>query len=244
MELTPARLADTALGTAPLVHGEVYNGLTYRSLALLQPCALTAALHAEPLAPTGEQQLPLVLQLAAAPQANQQQAAAAAAAYSQFPALHAELGQPLSMTLTVTNHGRTTSGSGSNPSGAGDGLELELEAAVACQPVRGSEQDEAAAAGGGAPQGLSAMWAGQLWSGLRLRVPPGERVSQRLGLCLLAPGLHRISLQQWQCRPAGSAAAAAQQQHEQQQKQRRGGSPGPLLNTLVAVQPCFVLATQ
>ena len=210
-------------------------------------------LAAEPLAPAGDAPggAPR-LQLTAAPegdaqqqaqQAQQQQAAAALSPYSRFPALAAPVGQPLSVTLSVTNHGRTAAAAGP--------LELQLEAAVACQPVRGSEQEEAsinaaAGAAAGAPE-LSAVWAGQLWTGLRLSVPPGATVSQRLGLCLLVPGLYRIGLQHWHCAPAGAGGtAAAQQQQQQQQQHKKGGSRAPPpapLNTMVGVQPCFVLAT-
>lgn len=269
--------ADAVLGTAPLVHGEVSKGLSYRSLALLQPCAITVHLSAEPLQPaaagTGgslgeqpQQAAAAALQLMAAPEAEQQQQLGAAA-YGRFPAFGAALGQPLCVTLSVTNHGRTVIGGGKSPrssldggsrsggsataaagAGAADALELQLDAAVACQPVRGSEQEEAAAA---ASHELSAVWAGQLWTGLRLTVPPGQTISQRLGLCLLAPGLYQISLQHWQCRTAAQAAAAAaqaagassgQQQQEQQLKKKKSSPPGPLQNTMVAVEPCFVLA--
>ena len=273
---------DAALGTAPLVHGEVFNGLSYRSLALLQPCAITVRLSAEPLQPAaagaggslGEQQqqaaaAAAALHLMAAPEAEQQQQVGAAA-YGRFPAFSAALGQPLCVTLSVTNHGRTVLGGDKSPrssldggsrsggsaaaagAGAADALELQLDAAVACQPVRGSEQEEAAAA---ASHELSAVWAGQLWTGLRLTVPPGQTISQRLGLCLLAPGLYQISLQHWQCRTAAQVAAAAaaaaqaagassgqQQQQEQQLKKKKSLPPGPLQNTMVAVEPCFVLA--
>ena len=236
-------------------------------------------LAAEPLAPAGDAPggAPR-LQLTAAPegdaqqqaqQAQQQQAAAALSPYSRFPALAAPVGQPLSVTLSVTNHGRTAAAAASSggasggepaaaPAAAGAAaaaaagpLELQLEAAVACQPVRGSEQEEAsinaaAGAAAGAPE-LSAVWAGQLWTGLRLSVPPGATVSQRLGLCLLVPGLYRIGLQHWHCAPAGAGGtAAAQQQQQQQQQHKKGGSRAPPpapLNTMVGVQPCFVLAT-
>lgn len=241
--------ADAAVGTAPLVHGEVFNGLTYRSLALLQPCALTVQLTAEPLAAGGDAAQAPALQLVPAPGADQpQQAQQAAAAYSRFPALPVSLAQPLAVTLTVTNHGRTIPGGSSaaaagatSPSSAsGEPLELQLDAALACQPVRGSEQEEAAA---GAAQELSAVWAGQLWTGLSLRVAPGQSASQRLGLCLLAPGLYRLTLQHWQCRPVGPAAAALQQAQEQRAG-RKHAPPAPLLNTMAAVEPCFVLASQ
>lgn len=276
--LLPPSKPDAALGTAPLAHGEVFAGLTYRSLALLQPCAITVRLAAEPLPPgaagsgsgstTGEQRQGPALQLLAAPEAEQQQAAAA---YSRFPAFSAALGQPLCVTLSVTNHGRTVPGAGKSPrsSTAGDGsssdapaaaaaaaeaLELHLDASVACQPVRGSEQEEAAAAA--ASHELSAVWAGQLWTGLHLVVPPGQTVTQRLGLCLLAPGLYQIGLQHWQCRTAAQVAAAAaaaqaagaggggqqQEQQQQQSKKKSRAPPGPLQNTMVAVEPCFVLA--
>ena len=272
---------DAALGTAPLAHGEVFAGLTYRSLALLQPCAITVHLAAEPLPPgaagsgstAGEQWQGPALQLLAAPEAEQQQQQQqAAAAYSRFPAFSAALGQPLCVTLSVTNHGRTVAGAGKSPrsSTTGDGsssdaptaaaaaapeaLELHLDASVACQPVRGSEQEEAAATA--ASHELSAVWAGQLWTGLHLVVPPGQTVSQRLGLCLLAPGLYQIGLQHWQCRTAAQVAAAAaaqaagaggggqqqQQQQQQQSKKKSRAPPGPLQNTMVAVEPCFVLA--
>ncbi len=263
------------------MHGEVFNGLTYRSLALLQPCAITVRLSAEPLpfgaavgsgstGPGDQQQAAAALQLMEAPEAEQQQQVAAAA-YGRFPAVSAALGQPVCVTLSVTNHGRTVPGAGKSPrsstvddgSGSGgdlsaaqaaaaaDALELHLDAAVACQPVRGSEQEEAAAAA--AIHELSAVWAGQLWTGLRLTVPPGQAVSQRLGLCLLAPGLYQIGLQHWKCRTAAQAAAAAaeansggqqqqQQQQQQSKKKKSRAPPGPLQNTMVAVQPCFVLA--
>ena len=264
------------------MHGEVFNGLTYRSLALLQPCAITVRLSAEPLpfgaaaggdstGPGEQQQAAAALQLMAAPDAEQQQQVAAAAD-GRFPAVSAALGQPLCVTLSVTNHGRTMPGASKSPrssavgdssSGGGDlsaaraaaaadALELHLEAAVACQPVRGSEQEEAAAAA--ASHELSAVWAGQLWTGLRLTVPPGQTVSQRLGLCLLAPGLYQIGLQHWQCRTAAQMAAAAaakaagassgrqQQEQQQQSKKKSRAPPGPLQNTMVAVEPCFVLA--
>ena len=284
------RPADHAVGAAPLVHGEVYNGLSYHSLAMLEPCAITVQLSAEPLQPQqpqqqqqqvqldaepsaaggegdGEQQhgggsssgappSPQALQLLAPPEADQhamqqqhlQQQQESP--YRRVPAFTAALGQPLSVTLTVTNHSRACSSNGSSSGEAaaagGGGLELQLDAAVACQPVRGSEQEEAAAAssgpgasGGAAGHELSAVWAGQLWTGLRLCVKPGQTVSQRLGLCLLAPGLYQIGLQHWQCRPA---AAGDGQQEKQQRK--KNAPPPPLVNTMVAVQPCFVLAAQ
>ena len=294
------------MGIAPLVHGEVYNGLTYRNLALLEPCALTVRLTAEPHQQQQQQQqeaqeeeeqeeeeeaessgkpaqqpVQLVSPPEASGHAEQQQHAQqqphgqqqqAQSPYARFPALAAALGQLLSVTVWVTNHGIASgsgggsaggssggdggAGAGGDASGGGSGtaagpLELQLDAALACLPVRGSEQEEAAAGGAGvapATHGdLTAVWSGQLWSSLRLTVPAGQTVSRRLGLCLLAPGLYQLSLQHWRCRPAGERAAAAAQQQQQQQQQHKKKAapappPGPLLNTMVAVHPCFVLA--
>lgn len=263
---------------APLVHGEVYNGLSYHSLAQLQPCALTVQLSAEPLpqqaqhaaagAVSGQQQAgsgaagPPPLQLTAAPEAaagpGQQQQQQGASPYSRFPACTAAAGQPLSVTLTVCNHGRTFPSSSGNEAGGGtaaageagaapgSGLELQFEAALACTPVQAGERAEEAAGNGGsgaAAHELTAAWAGQLWTGLRLGVKPGETVSQRLGLCLLAPGLFQLGLQHWQCQPV-LPAAVREQQAKQQRSDRRGQpSPEQLVNTLVSVEPCYVLCT-
>lgn len=230
----------------------MFQGLSQHSLSLLQPCALTMRLTAEPLPAAGAAQAPVALQLTAAPAAadqQQQQQGEQAKPYSRFPALAAALGQPLCVTLAVTNHGRTLPSGGSGGGGGGGSsggggepgaapvaaLELQLEAAVCCQPVRGSEQGEAGAAAA-APADLSAVWAGQLWSGLRLAVLPGATVQQRLGLCLLAPGLYRVGLQHWRCTPAGAPAAAPHA--------AKHAPPPPLLNTLADVQPCYVLADQ
>lgn len=88
---------------------------------------------------------------------------------------------------------------------------------------RRREEADINSAGGGNVAGahkLSAVWAGQLWTG----VPPGATVSQRLGLCLLAPGLYQIGLQRWHCAPAGATGALAQQQLLQQQQRKKGRS--------------------
>ena len=272
--------ADGGVGTAPLVPGEVFNGLGYRTLAQLQPCGLTVQLSAEPLpgggggsgaaaaagAPPPLQRLPPPA-AAEAHRVQREGQPPAGSPYARFPALTAQLGQPLSVTLTVTNHGRTLppsgdgSGSGGGQAGGSSGgdaaaavaagggaaLDLQLEAAVACQPVLAGESDEGASGAGGAAPAheLTAVWAGQLWTGLRLRVAPGHSMRERLGLCLLAPGLYRLVLQHCHCQPVGAAVEQLQQQHEQLVARKgRGAPPLPLFNTLVAIEPCYVRAAQ
>jgi hypothetical protein len=311
------------------VPGEVFNGLSHEALALLEPCALTVLLSAEPLALAGEQQpaqqqrtrqqgvleeeegeqqgqadeqhaqqpvgqqqqaqqqAPPHLQLVAPPEPAQlagdaphhhhphqhrphshqqhhqgqqqrdakQQQQRQPSPYERFPALTVSLGQPLVVTLTVTNHGRTCSSSSGIDRSAGGGGDagspvpdappenLSLEAVLCCQPVRGTEQEEAAAAAvpANAQPGaeLSAVWTGPLWTNLGLKVAPGQTAKQRLGLCLLAPGLYQIGLQHWRCSAAGGRE---QQGREQPEQQRAAGLPGPPPNTMVAVQPCYLLA--
>ncbi len=267
------------------MHGEVYNGLSYHALAQLQPCALTVQLSAEPLPQPaqhaaegagGEQQStsgaagspPLQLMSAPEPAASQQQQQQqqqqqGPSPYSRFPAFAASAGQPLSVTITVTNHGRTlpyrsSSEAGSNEAAAGgaageasagpaSGLELQLEAALACTPLQAGDQAEGAAGNGGsgaaAAHELTAVWAGQLWTGMHFAVKPGQTVSQRLGLCLLAPGLFQLGLQHLQCLPV--LPAGPRDQHAKQQRGDRRGQPSPaqLVNTTVSVEPCYVLCT-
>lgn len=116
-----ANCADAALGTAPLAQSEVFGGLTYQALALLQPCAITVRIAAEPLGPAdsaagGAAGGTPPLQLTAAPEGDAQQQVQQAA-YSRFPALTAPVGQPLSVTLSVTNHGCTAAAASSSGGG-------------------------------------------------------------------------------------------------------------------------------
>ncbi|GAB4823676.1 hypothetical protein N2152v2_010722 [Parachlorella kessleri] len=304
--------ATAGVGVAPLVHGEVYNGLTYAALALLQPPGLTIQLTAFPLPAAqagggswgsgasqqqqedgdqdrlarqqeqeqqgwqwvspprdspgpdaaqqpqqqwegggGQRQRSLQLQQ----QQHQQQQEPGP--YQHFPGIVCAAGQPLQLSLQLCNNNRSSSyssnsGAGgfdsSSGSGAGAGGgsssaggALEVEASFACRPVTGGTGAEAGGGGGepaGAPPAdgreLTAVWTGQVagkwWPpslvlGVQLAVSPGGIAAHQAGVCLLAPGLYQLSLQQVLCRPA-----AGQQQQ-------------PALNTLVQVQPCYVLVT-
>lgn len=68
----------------------------------------------------------------------------------------------------------------------------------------------------------------------RLSVPPGGSADHQAGICLLSPGLYQLTLQRVHCRPAQGA--------QQQQQQQRPGQPGRT-NTLVLVEPAYVLVT-
>ena len=150
-----------------------------------------------------------------------------------FPALAAAVGRPLAVSLTVSNASSS---------------ELRFEGSLACQAERGGEGEEGGTVGGAAAaaaavaaaarEGASLTWAGQP-AGIQLVLPPGETVTKRLGLCLLAPGLYQLTLQQSSCQlAAGGRSAAAAAAAAGGPK----GLPPPPPNTMIAVHPAFVIA--
>lgn len=87
-----------------------------------------------------------------------------------------------------------------------------------------------------------------LCTGLQLTVGPGESASRQAGVCLLSPGLYQLGLQHVQCRPAQQPQQLLQQQapagRQQQQQPAAAGAAAAACNTLVLVEPCYVLAVE